>query len=189
MNKDTKISIIVLIFAGVVIFNFFTDRIARLNNFIRYPNSKIWSLNRAPKFEDFSITEIYKGKTAELDIDKNSEAQEFRGALRYATQSGPNFAGHYMVAEWGCGSTCQDGMIIDIATGKVYDPFTKATSRGTYYKLNSNLFVADPYSDDTPLVEEILRIPVKYYIWKDNKLSQIYQEECSSTSEDKYVCK
>ncbi len=189
MKKDKRLLLIFLLVLVVLIFNFFLDRTARLKDFIRYPNPKIWSLSRAPRFEDFPINETFKEKPAAVDISSNSGAREFRGALRYTAEDGPNFAGHYAVAEWGCGSTCQDGMIINIATGKVYDPFKEATARGVNYKLKSNLFITDPYSDDTPLIEEILRIPVKYYIWKDNKLLQIYQEECSPVDENKYLCK
>ncbi len=189
MNKDTKILIIVLLFASVVIFNFFLDRNARIKDFIRYPNPEIWSLNRAPKFEDFPVSQIPKTEFSEVDVNSSPSAREFRGALRYAAEDGPNFSAHYTIAEWGCGSTCQDGMIIDIATGKVYDPFTEATSRGKDYRVNSYLFITDPYSDDTPFVEEIRRIPVRYYIWKDDKLLQIYQEECAPASGDKYICK
>lgn len=35
---------------------------------------------------------------------------------------GPNFAGHYFVIRWGCGSQCVMMTTVDAETGKVYDP-------------------------------------------------------------------
>ncbi len=37
-------------------------------------------------------------------------------------QPGPNFAGQYVVIEWGCGSECGRMAIVDALTGKVYSP-------------------------------------------------------------------
>ena len=37
-------------------------------------------------------------------------------------QPGPNFAGHYIVVTWPCGSPCEMMAIVDAATGKVYSP-------------------------------------------------------------------
>ncbi len=38
------------------------------------------------------------------------------------TKPGPNFAGHYFVIRWGCGSQCVLMAIVDAKTGIVYDP-------------------------------------------------------------------
>jgi len=184
MNKFPVLNIIVLFFAFIVILNFVVDRNARLKDFIRYPNPNIWSLNRSPKFEDFPSKKIFKGDLPAVDIYSSPSAREFRTALRYAAQSGPNFASHYTIATWGCGSSCQDGMVIDISTGKVYDPFTEVTARGVDYKLNSSLVITDPADDGF----FDYNLPVRYYIWKDNKLLQIYQEECLTVNDDKYLC-
>jgi hypothetical protein len=37
-------------------------------------------------------------------------------------QPGPNFAGHYIVVTWACGSPCEMMAIVDAATGRVYNP-------------------------------------------------------------------
>jgi hypothetical protein len=34
---------------------------------------------------------------------------------------GPNFAGHYIVVQWGCGTSCVMMVIVDALTGKIYD--------------------------------------------------------------------
>ena len=33
---------------------------------------------------------------------------------------GPNFAGNYTIARWGCGSTCVGFAVVDARTGRVY---------------------------------------------------------------------
>lgn len=48
----------------------------------------------------------------------------FRTRIRQAVRKGPNFAGHYTIASWGCGSSCVSFALADRTTGRVYDgPF------------------------------------------------------------------
>ncbi len=46
--------------------------------------------------------------------------REFRTRIREAAAEGPNFAGHYTVAEWGCGAGCVSVVVVDAANGAVY---------------------------------------------------------------------
>ena len=32
---------------------------------------------------------------------------------------GPNFGGHYVLVQWGCGTACMDGALIDANTGQI----------------------------------------------------------------------
>ncbi len=182
--KNRKLFLNFLIVLFSVIFFYFiinnsnsrqVEENVNIFNTVHYPNPQIWSLNRAPKFEDFKVEKIFDGQPAEVNIYSSPSAREFRGALRYAAKDGSNFAGHYTIASWGCGSSCQDGMIIDAVSGKVYDPFTEATSRGMDFRTDSYLVITDPFDDS--FVEDIYRIPARYYIWKNNQFLQIYQEE------------
>ena len=45
-----------------------------------------------------------------------------RTRLSEALSDGVNFAGHYIVAGWGCGTGCISGAVIDARNGKVYGP-------------------------------------------------------------------
>jgi len=45
-----------------------------------------------------------------------------RTRLSEALAGGVNFAGHYIVAGWGCGTGCISGAIIDARTGNVLWP-------------------------------------------------------------------
>lgn len=71
-----------------------------------------------PQFSDYAVNERFNGKTAPLVFTK--EAKVFRTRLREAAREKPNFAGHFIVTAWGCGSGCVEGAIIDARTGRIF---------------------------------------------------------------------
>ncbi len=74
---------------------------------------------RIPQFRDYSVTEAYIGRTAPLALARPDRM--FKTRLAWAARNQrPNFAGHYILTSWGCGTTCLMGAIIDAKTGKVY---------------------------------------------------------------------
>jgi hypothetical protein len=78
----------------------------------------------APRFEDYAVRGTYAGPSHAPVIATRDE-REFRTRLREGAEEKPNFAGHYVVALWGCGSGCVMGGVIDAKTGKVtMIPFT-----------------------------------------------------------------
>lgn len=46
----------------------------------------------------------------------------FRTRLTEADRMPPDFAGHYWIAYWGCGSECAAAAIVDLQSGTVYPP-------------------------------------------------------------------
>jgi hypothetical protein len=104
---------------------------------------------RKPQFSDYSVKEIYKGRVARVRLD-SSKARMFRTRLREDSRSGPNFAGHYTVVIWGCGTGCAQMGIVDAKTGRVYFPpvewmdipdMEDEQSRGKFFRLDSKLLV------------------------------------------------
>jgi hypothetical protein len=111
-----------------------------------------------PRFEDFpiSVTAILKGTPADPQFQTPGQRM-FRTMIRLAAKKGPSFAGHYTVAEWGCGTACIQIAIVDTQSGHVYDgPFGSLPKGGLYlgsgafddeydtgifYRLDSHLFV------------------------------------------------
>jgi hypothetical protein len=76
-----------------------------------------------PRFSDYPVSERYHGRTAPLVLTR--AARMYRTRLREAARERPNFAGHFIVATWGCGTECVEGVIIDARTGRVFMlPFT-----------------------------------------------------------------
>jgi hypothetical protein len=69
-----------------------------------------------PKFSDFPAVP-YHGPQTSADLS-TKEARAYRTRLSNAARQAPNFAGHYVVTEWGCGTGCLTGAILDVKTGK-----------------------------------------------------------------------
>lgn len=73
---------------------------------------------KAPKFSDYPVPPPRPFKPARPDTNPR-DAHQFRSALGEAAKQGPNFAGRYTIAGWGCGTSCLDWGVIDARTGKV----------------------------------------------------------------------
>jgi len=74
-----------------------------------------------PRFEDFPVTENWNPPPAALKLTTRSERM-FKTRLTEAEKELPNFAGHYRITYWGCGSVCSAGALIDWQTGDVFPP-------------------------------------------------------------------
>jgi len=72
---------------------------------------------REPRFADYPVREIYRGRNARLRLTRDDRV--FRTRLRAVARERPNFAGHYVVTYWGCGTECVMGALIDVKTGRV----------------------------------------------------------------------
>jgi hypothetical protein len=75
-------------------------------------------LKSAPKFSDFA-SHAFAGPNVAPRLHASRDAWTYRTALGEAAKAGPNFAGRYTIAAWGCGTGCIDWGIIDQADGKV----------------------------------------------------------------------
>ena len=78
-----------------------------------------------------------------VDFSTNPDAQEFETRISEEVSNGPNFAGHYVYAEWGCGSNCGVGAIVDSDTGEIVE-FGIMNSHGADFELESKLLVINP---------------------------------------------
>jgi hypothetical protein len=78
---------------------------------------------KVPRFEDYRENAVFKGRNHPVVLTQ--ESRQFRTRIRDASRRKPNFAGHYIVETWGCGTSCVMGAVIDASTGNVYMlPFT-----------------------------------------------------------------
>lgn len=142
-----------------------------------------WS-QPAPQFSDYLVKEIFKGTPAAPQL-LTAEGRRYRSRIRegvtkggdYAFdgggQPGPNFAGHYIVVRWGCGSPCTMMAIVDAITGKIYDPpmgngFQMSGLGGgpwlpdTRFRLDSRLMIMTPCPNMGP-------VWTHYFLWQDNR--------------------
>lgn len=77
-----------------------------------------------PTFDQYKVADKYTGKPA-TPILRTRMQKTFRTTIRESAQDGPNFAGHYTLAEWGCGAGCVSMAIVDAKTGQTFDgPFS-----------------------------------------------------------------
>ena len=74
----------------------------------------------APTFRAYPAGPRYRGPCAPLRLRPHTAAWQFRTRIREAAQGQPNFAGHCVLATWGCGAECLSYAIIDVRTGAVY---------------------------------------------------------------------
>jgi len=114
-----------------------------------------------PTFSDFSVHQVFKGKPAEPQFRPGEDQYpngvgHFRGGVAFEAERGPNFAGHYTLARWTCGSGCSSAIIVDSGTGKLYRhmPFSNLilpsfdTDFEAYsFRLDSRLLIVQGYFD------------------------------------------
>jgi hypothetical protein len=105
-----------------------------------------WARARgAPQFDDYLARDTFPSPPAGVDLRSAPGARRYRTRLTEGAKEGPNFAGHYTVVEWGCGSPCWQFAIIDARTGQIllYDP--KAFYiRPPLFRRDSRLLIEDP---------------------------------------------
>jgi hypothetical protein len=85
------------------------------------PSAVVRSETYPPTFSDFPIKQQSIAKIAQPDVSRG-RAHSFRTRLREGATQGPNFAGHYTVVLWGCGTDCIEFAIVDTIDGDVYFP-------------------------------------------------------------------
>jgi hypothetical protein len=114
----------------------------------------------------------YKGKPAPPRLITPTQ-REFRTTIRGGARKGPNFAGHYTVVEWGCGSNCVVCAVVDAITGTVYDNDLPNPDDGypcgLLYRRDSKLFVVEKSAAPTSECEP------SFYIWEGSKFVPLQQ--------------
>lgn len=138
--------------------------------------AEIMGLEKLPKFEDFPATEFSNNKNIVVDINSDPIGRTYRSAIRYSVERlGINFAGKYSVATWGCGTGCQDGVIVDADSGRIYRLPGIPMINGYEVKKDSRLFVQNPITVGSGWMNDWFKM--RYWEWTGNsfKLLGTYQ--------------
>ena len=106
-----------------------------------------------PKLSDFNVA-LGPHPHPHAPILRTPGDRRFRTHIREAAAGGVNFAGHYALATWGCGSGCAQFAIVDLNTGKVHHPgfdevdfhYPPADSTETNWQLYPEIFNYAPNS-------------------------------------------
>jgi hypothetical protein len=139
----------------------------------------LYDLGNLPKFEDYPVKKIIKGKPSSIDFDKNPQAKQFnetgglggahKGLITSETAKGPNFAGHYRFMKWSGESKYVLVAIVDVSSGKIaYSPFKGDEAN----RPNFNPWTGLDYRVDSSL----LVVNGKYYDWEPSFSTEIYVE-------------
>jgi hypothetical protein len=143
----------------------------------------------APRFADFPAVP-YTGPNAEPDLRGDRRSMQYRTQLRAWARERPDFAGHYIVASWGCGTGCTQLAIIDAVSGRVFHPVGLRTNsivdvdaellgddvrparRADFgalrYRVDSRLLVLVGTPENQPAQRGI-----SYYVWEGEGLRRI----------------
>lgn len=78
------------------------------------------SAQRKPTFAAYS-SRVEKIRNIKVDL-RSKDARMYRTNLRNAAKTGVNFAGHFVLTGWGCGTNCSVWAVIDARSGHVYFP-------------------------------------------------------------------
>jgi hypothetical protein len=72
----------------------------------------------------------------------------YRTLLRQEVTRGPNFAGHYRVAVWGCGSSCAMFAVVNLNTGRVITPKGFSATSSVYFGVDDQKVFPESQSRD-----------------------------------------
>lgn len=73
-----------------------------------------------PGFGDYAAP-VYKGRAAALKLT-TPQTRSYRTRLREGARRAVNFAGHYKLHTWSCGTGCLQTAFIDAKSGEVFFP-------------------------------------------------------------------
>ena len=131
-----------------------------------------------PKFNSYPPLGKFKGKKAKLVMERQ---HAFRTRMREAYSQKPNFAGHYIIGDWGCGAPCRSVVIFDANTGRQVGGLRVSNWAGSStfpcsihdpmeYHLNSRLLIVYGSLDDQ-------KTGIYYFVLGKNSLKQIWTIE------------
>jgi hypothetical protein len=122
-------------------------------------------------FEKYKVPLRFHGKPVPA-LHNSPNSKTFRTKIREGVAAGPNFADHYTLAGWGCGSSCVMFSIVNLLDGKVYDfPFTvtwndEVNSGVTFHRDSSAVRVGGYLNEQGCSAE-------RWYLWDGTQLLKI----------------
>lgn len=140
------ISIVVIIPTSIWFFAASNPQIVRNENNNDCSGDKLNKMSKEKifgRFEDYPVIENFDGKFASLDLKSSFIAKRFKTTINNAlSKNKVNFAGHYVIAEWGFTGVGGMMAVIDVTNGKAY-PFPYIDKFGFDYRSDSNLIIVD----------------------------------------------
>jgi hypothetical protein len=114
----------------------------------------------------------FQGKPASPRLETDI-AWQHRAVIHHAAKHGPNFAGHYTVVDWGCGTSCAIFIVVNARSGRTYEPpeISKGVDLGVTgpeFRRDSTLMVVA--SCPNPRIYGYKQCERKLYNWNGSRL-------------------
>lgn len=74
----------------------------------------------ADSFEQHVVS-VYHGPSAKPNFQSLPGSRMFRTKINEGIKQGVNFAGHYAIVTFGCGTSCTFSFLVDVKSGKIFD--------------------------------------------------------------------
>ena len=137
--------------------------------------------SKTPAFTQYPA-KVEKIKNIQVDLSSRT-ARMYRTNLRNGAKEGVNFAGHYVLTTWGCGTNCSESAIIDAHNGKVMFPRELAgmifgfcdfpdDAEPTVFKANSRLLVMNGFKGGD-FDKKTTKCGIYYFEWTGTALKQV----------------
>ena len=120
-----------------------------------------------PRFADYPVAESFQ-RTPAPPVLTTPEQRNYRTRIRNGVAKGegvwtgswrkpvphktPNFAGHYFVIRWGCGSNCLMMAVVDAKTGKVHGSPIPGQGTGLFVNMDPSSDVEIDFRPDSRLM-------------------------------------
>jgi hypothetical protein len=104
--------------------------------------------SKAPSFSAYRVPVPQVAESPKLDLTSSPTARRYRTLLREEVSKGPNFAGHYRVAIWGCGTSCAMFAVVNLTTGRVIIPDGFHATSTVYFGIEDRKVFPDSQSGD-----------------------------------------
>lgn len=128
-----------------------------------------------PTFAGYATADRLTGPAAPIDFTSNPDARRFRTLLNEARQDSADYRGHFTFVIWGCGTGCSSHVILDLASGRIYDDtLVNFSCEEIEYRQSSALVVdtPDPSLASNPACRSGA---TRYFVWGGSGLVELHK--------------
>ena len=118
-------------------------------------------------FKKYSCTLELRKKRVPLDERLLVRWNRYSKFIKSAYRGKINFAGKYVIVQWGCGTECQTGIVMNVFNGTLVSLPT--SERGIEYHNNSLLLIVNPPSKTHNIDTRPSYAYPAYYLWDDSE--------------------
>ncbi|OLY72204.1 hypothetical protein AU074_13595 [Pseudomonas sp. ATCC PTA-122608] len=101
------------------------------------------------KFEAYPASAVATKAVSKIDWKSNKDLASYwkaKEAVEATVGKNPDFAGHFVVTSYGCGSGCTASAFVDANDGKVYKaPMNETSTQDGAHKVTSNIIFMSDY--------------------------------------------